>query len=749
MPKTKWFASALTLLGAALAAQTPPTETVLFNFAALPDGKTPYAGVVADTEGNLYGTACDGGPYNRGVVYKVNTAGKETVLYNFKGGSSGGCPQGGVILDGAGNLYGTAEAGGAGHGLVYQVNAAGQETVLYNFTGGADGANPKAALARDAAGNLYGTTEHGGNDNGDGVVFKLDTTGHETVLHTFTGGADGSRPFTGVTLDAAGNLYGTTPYGGSNRGNCSHLHGGCGVVFKLDPSGHDTVLYTFTGGADGAEPFSSVVLDAAGNIYGATWVGGTGDGWGVVYELDTTGHETALYSFPGGTAGANPYGPLTRDSAGNLYGTTEYGGTTGCGNGCGVVYRVDAAGQEKVRYTFTGGTDGANPTGGVIRDASGNLYGTTQGGGPANLGAVFKVDAAGNETALDAFTGGLAGDSPQSGLIRDGAGNFYGTTYYGGPANDGVFYKVDTAGHETVLFSFTGANGANPAGNLARDAAGNIYGTTTGGTTEGAVVLYKVDATGQETVVFDFGSGASVSGVVSDAAGNLYGTGYIGGASHGLVYKRDTTLGYMVLYTFTGGADGGSPYGGVILGADGNLYGTASGGGAAGHGVVYEISPSGQETVLYNFTGGADGGYPEAGVIRDSTGNFYGTTASGGAAGLGTVFKLDPSGQETVLYSFMEVPAYPPPYSSLALDAAGNLYGTTYSSEGTACGDIGCGTVYQVDPSGQYTLLYSFTGGTDGATPTTPVLVDGAGHLFGTASARGKRDGGVLFKITL
>jgi len=168
---------------------------------------------------------------------------------------------------------------------------------------------------------------------------------------------------------------------------------------------------------------------------------------------------------------------------------------------------------------------------------------------------------------------------------------------------------------------------------------------------------------------------------------------------------------------------------------------------------VFKLSPSGEETVLYNFTftAGVDGGAPYAGVTLDSAGNIYGTTGWGGTASAGTVFKLSPAGQETILYSFTQNwPSGPAPYSSLVLDSAGNLYGTTlYGGGGYGCGGYGCGTVYEVDSSGNYTLLHGFTGGADGATPVTPVLLDGAGHLFGTASAGGKRLGGVLFKLTL
>jgi len=345
-----------------------------------------------------------------------------------------------------GNLYGTARSCGVGWGMVLKLNKSGKERVLYNFTGGTDGALPVAGVIRDSAGNLYGTTQEGGDLNcsiggtvGCGVVFKVDTTGTETVLYSFGGGADGGVPFAGLVRDSAGNLYGTTVQGGDLSG-CNGY--GCGVVFKLDPNGMKTVLYTFTGGADGGNPQAGLILDSAGNLYGTTIAGGTmtgsgtlcAEGCGVVYKVDKTRTETVLYSFTGEADGAIPESGVIRDSAGNLYGTTELGGT-----GQGVVFKVETTGTETVLYTFAGGADGGWPeAAGVIRDSAGNLYGTTAFGGdlscntPYGCGVVFKVDTSGTETVLYSFTGGTDGAFPKTGVIRDPVGNLYGTTDFGG-----------------------------------------------------------------------------------------------------------------------------------------------------------------------------------------------------------------------------------------------------------------------------------------------------------------------------
>ena len=430
----RWPACALAIIAVAHAPLVAG-DIVLHNFAAPPRGANPLASVTRDAAGNLYGTAALGGVANRGVVFKVDTEGQETLLYSFTGGADGGVPESSVIGDGAGNLYGTTNSGGASNaGVVFRLDAKGQETVLYSFTGGADGGYPYSGVIRDATGNLYGTTTYGGGAD-LGVVYKVDATGHETVLHSFTGAADGGHPNAGLILDAKGNLYGTAVNSGAEFG---------GVVFRMDPMGNETVLHSFSG-EDGVEPYSGLIGDGAGNLYGTTFYGGT-TGNGVVYKLDAKGNETVLYNFTGGADGGEPQAGVIRDAEGNLYGTTLLGGTGDCPEGCGVVYKLDAIGQESVLHSFTGGVDGANGNGdpGLIRDTEGNLYGaTSNGGGPVSAGVVFELDPTGQESVLYTFPSGPDGANPHAGVIDDGKGNLYGTTYSGGPANAGVVYQVD------------------------------------------------------------------------------------------------------------------------------------------------------------------------------------------------------------------------------------------------------------------------------------------------------------------
>ncbi|HEY5048622.1 MAG TPA: choice-of-anchor tandem repeat GloVer-containing protein [Rhizomicrobium sp.] len=405
-------AFAVTLAAAALAMPSAEAQTykVLHTFMPGRDGREPSASLFLHRD-EIFGTTyAGGGRYDGGTVFSIDKVGTETVLHSFRGwggvhdGGGVGLP-GTLVHDRAGNLYGTTYEGGAsGNGVVFKLDLAGRETVLHNFLG-TDGSNPYAGLIGDAARNPYGTTGYGGesncgslyNNEGCGTVFKMDQTGRETLLYSFKFGADGAQPYGSLIRDAAGNLYGTTTGGGNY--NCPT---GCGIVFKVDPNGVETEPYVFTGGRDGAIPFGGVALDAAGNLYGTTSAGGAYSEWGTVFRLDASGHETVLYNFTGGADGGGPFSGLTRDVAGNLYGTTEFGGDLSChlfgAQGCGIVFKLDTAGKETVLHAFTGRSDGATPMGGLIVDSAGNLYGTASERGDLSCdvrhigcGVVFEI----------------------------------------------------------------------------------------------------------------------------------------------------------------------------------------------------------------------------------------------------------------------------------------------------------------------------------------------------------------------
>jgi uncharacterized repeat protein (TIGR03803 family) len=400
-------------------------------------------------------------------------------------------------------------------------SAASKFKTLYTFTGGADGGAPWDTLIFDQAGNLYGTT--GGAEQSPGPtpgnVFKLtpngDGTWTESVLYSFTGGADGGSPMGSLVFDQTGNLYGTTQWGGSS--NCQY---GCGVVFKLTPnqggSWTESVLYSFTGGNDGSQSWASLIFDATGNLYGTTASGGNPScnqlfsGCGTVFKLapnaDGSWTESVLYRFAGGRDGSTPVSNLIFDKSGNLYSTTWFGGPySGCtdwkGTGCGVVFKLTPKAngnwKEKVLYRLTI-QDGFWPVAGLIFDRERNLYGTAQHGGAYGYGSVFKLTPSANgtwkEKVLHSFTY-KDGYNPTTGsLILDKAGSLYGTAAAGGAYGPGVVFKLARGSGgkwaEHVLHSFTGgSDGGNPLGGLIFDAAGNLYGTTegNGSTTFGSV----------------------------------------------------------------------------------------------------------------------------------------------------------------------------------------------------------------------------------------------------------------------
>lgn len=392
-----------------------------------------------------------------------------------------------------------------------------------------------------------------------------------------------------------------------------------------------------------------------------------------------------FYSFTGGADGGNPQGQMIRDSSGNLFGSTVQGGDLSCGsgNGCGVIFKIDSSANLTVLHTFTG-PDGSYPFGDMASDASNNLYGTTsQGGGTQASGVVFKLNkVTGEFNVLHRFGGGTEGGEP-NGVIRDSVGNLYGTTFVGGAAGCGdnltcgTIYKLDRAGSLTVLYNFTGGTDGGLPIAVIRDNAGNFYGTT----------LVGGDLNCQPNTV--------------------------SGSGCGTVFELTAAGSLKVLHAFTGGKDGendaavGASQAGLIRNSAGDLFGTSIFGGLRscksfpGCGVVFETTAEGKYKVLYSFTGGADGYMPTYALTSDSSGNLYSTTTEGGfvgptcgLAGCGTVFELDTSGQLQTLYSFTNTGDgfYP---NNLISDPSGNLYGETTGgggNSGTA------GTIFKITP---------------------------------------------------
>jgi uncharacterized repeat protein (TIGR03803 family) len=389
------------------------TETVLYSFPGSGSLSNPSFpnGIIRDASGNFYGTTQEGGATDQGSVYELSPiAGggwQETTLYSFTDRSDGAYPASALAMDATGNLYGESGSGPSspGSGVIFELSPSGgggwHFTTIYAFRSSIDGGGPVGGVVLDSAGNLYGTTTYFGSALKQGTVFKLSPVSgggwHFKLLHTF--GADGGTPYSALVLDSAGNLYGTATRGGVP--GC-YLNLGCGVVYQLSPSisgaWHYTVLHAFDG-TDGATPVAAVTFDTAGNLYGTTTAGGAHN-LGTVFKLSPlTGggwQESILHSFTGGADGSDPNGGLIFDSLGNIYGTSYVGAdaTTCYSPGCGVVLKfspVSGGGwTATVLHTFTG-PDGARPASALIFDPSGNLYGTTYIGGANFAGTIFEI----------------------------------------------------------------------------------------------------------------------------------------------------------------------------------------------------------------------------------------------------------------------------------------------------------------------------------------------------------------------
>ncbi|HEY6270518.1 MAG TPA: choice-of-anchor tandem repeat GloVer-containing protein [Terriglobales bacterium] len=349
------------------------------------------------------------------------------------------------------------------------------ETVLHSFSG-KDGSLPGQRLTLDSAGNLYGSTV--GNFPSIGSIFELTPTGALKVLYAFTDGQN--RLFTTgrLVLDSHGNLYGVDQTGGQF---------GEGSIFNLTPSGVFTVLYSFTGEGDGAFP-NGVISDQQGNFYGTTNQGGTFN-QGTVFRFRPGRGVTVLYTFMGQADGGEPFdSALYRDPQGNLYGTTMFDGGI---MSLGVIFKVTPDGTESVLHTFLGGSDGAHPKGSLISDGKGNLYGSTSSGERLSGGTVFRITTSGVLTELHTFSG-PDGYDPNAGLAMDAQGNLFGTTFSGGSSNEGVVFEITPQDTETVLHDFSGTDGSTPYNGLITDPLGNLYGTTGFGGVFNQGTVFKV-----------------------------------------------------------------------------------------------------------------------------------------------------------------------------------------------------------------------------------------------------------------
>jgi uncharacterized repeat protein (TIGR03803 family) len=712
--------------------------TVLHGFENPP--QRPYGDLLLGTDGNFYGTTFFGGTSDYGTIFKITPAGALTTLYSFAG-TDRAEPYAGLIQGTDGNFFGTTYEGGASsQGTIFKITPAGVLTTLYSF-GGSDGANPRAGLIQGTDGDFYGTTVWGGASD-YGTIFKITPAGALTTLYSFAG-RDGAEPHAGVIQGTDGNFFGTTYEGGTSSR---------GTIFKITPAGVLTTLHSFVG-SDGANPWAALARGSDGNFYGTTLQGGAG-GRGTVFKITPAGTLTTLYSFAE-IDGQYPSGGLLMGTDLNFYGTTRGGGP----GGQGTVFKITPAGALTTLHSFIG-SDGAEPWGSLVPGTDGDFYGLTNRGGAGGQGTVFKMTLAGALTTLHSFAGNRSeGWFPYASLVVGPDGNFYGTTFEGGARNVGTVFQITPSGTLATLYSFAGSDGANPYAGLIQGTDGNSYGTTSRGGAGSFGTVFQMTPAGVLTTLHSF-SGPDgtvpVGGVVQGTDGSFYGTTVSGGPSDkGTIFKVTPAGALTTLYSFTGGdaepcCDPWYPQAGLVQGTDGNLYGTTSGGGTrdestgffADEGTIFTIEPAGAltMTMLYSFVW-SDGGEPYAGLIQGTDGDFYGTTAWGGASSKGTIFKITPAGALTTLYSFAGSDGRHP-QAGLVQGTDGSFFGTT---GGGGLSDKG--TIFKITSAGALTTLHSFVG-SDGSNPYAGLIQGTDGNFYGTTTRGGPLGGGVVFRLT-
>ena len=815
--------------------------TTIYSFTGGNDGANPYAPLVQGTDGNFYGTTQAGGTDSFGTVFQVTPSGSLTTIHSFTGETDGSSPYGGLVFATDGNLYGTTSGSGdESPGTIFKTSTTGPLTTIYNFchlSGCADGQIPYAGIIQGTDGNFYGTTYNGGNGN-RGVVFQFNpSTQVVTAIHTFSG-PDGTNPTAGLILATDGLFYGTTKVGGNGNN--------AGTAFQISSSGGTfNTLYKFcalSGCTDGEFPVGGLLQANDGNFYGTTYQGGTSND-GTVYSISASSYTlTTSVSGSGtitGTGGVNCSDVCNYLFAANTPVTLAanpatgwtFAGWSGACTGTGPC-NITMSQNQAVTATFTQQTHQLT----VVTSGSGtvtstdhsiNCPGTCANTYPANTQVTLNatpatgwsftgwsgacsgtgsctVTMSQNQSVTATFTqlpnnfsltvvivGGGAvasGDGliscpgtcsntyPANTQVTLTASPAHGSTFTGwslpscsgtGPCTITVTQNTSvtatfTGQQDLVTHSFgNGNDGQNPVGGLVPDSAGNLYGTTSVNGMYGKGTVFKLAPDGTQTILHNFGNSndgqTPLGNLIFDGVGNLYGTTSAGGIyGFGTAFEISTSGTETVVYNFSGGADGANPAAGLLFDGSGDLYGTTVNGGSFGFGTAFELTPNAgrccREAPVYNFGSGPDDGRnPEAGLVFDTAGNLYGTTANGGANSTGTIFELVPNAgrccRENPVYNFGGSGDGQNPFGGVVLDSSGNLYGTTVNG-----GANGGGTAYEVSPSGaswNETFLHSFGNGSDGKNPYATLIPDGSGNFYGTTANGGVYTQGMVFQLSL
>jgi uncharacterized repeat protein (TIGR03803 family) len=749
----------------------------LYSFTGGSDGATPYAGLASGPDGSFYGTAFEGGAYDNGTVFRINSNGVLATLVAFNI-TNGDLPYAGLSLGADGNFYGTtyqgAPVGNTRAGTVFRMATNGALSTLTSFTGDMPGVLPNggflaAGVVQGGDGNLYGTTYKGGA-YGYGTVFRVGTNGLFSSLACFNS-ANGAFPYGGLVQGIDGNYYGTTTSGGAS---------GSGAVFRITPAGLLTNLYSFTGGNDGNRPVAGLLLGNDGNFYGTTFYGGT-YGQGTIFRIAPNGALTTLAHFDGFN-GANPQATMTQGSDGNLYGTTQNGGADGQGvlfrlsfvdppqittqpqdqsvfAGANVLFSVAAFGSFPLSYQWqvngTNLADGSTVFGSATRNLTLNNVSLT------NIGtySVLVTNSLGSVTSTGAVLQVTSSPpvivlQPTNQTLVPGATAIFAAAAIG---NLPLSYQWQQNG--TNLTDSTNRFGsATSTLTLTRVVEPNsgtytviVSNALTQVTSTGALLtVISVTAPGTRLTTLHGFTGTSDGGIpnglVQGTNGVLYGTTQSGGviSAGGTVFALSTSGVLTTLISFRG-TNGSKPEAALVQAADGNFYGTTFFGGLIGEGTVFRMTPDGSLATLYSFTGDSDGSGPTAALVQGTDGNLYSTMGNGGQGGSGYVLRISLGGALTNLYSFTNGVDGASPAAGLVQATDGNFYGMT------PVGAQSFGNIFQVTPGGALANLYSFTGGTDGYAPAGSLVQATDGILYGTtthSTFRGFQFYGTIFKVT-
>jgi uncharacterized repeat protein (TIGR03803 family) len=679
----------------------------------------PHGNLIEDSGGNLFGTTSGSGAYGDGTVFEV-AAGSHvvTTLASFDG-ANGNTPNGGLIEDSGGNLFGVTATGGAfGDGTVFEVaSGSGVITTLASFNGG-NGSSPSGSLVEDGSGNLFGAATQGG----DGSIFEVAAGSSSITTIASFNGKNGATPNGGLIEDNSGDLFGTTAAGGPQGGGLTELEtpSGYGTVFEIvHGSGVVTTLASFDIG-NGAYPIGGLVEDSSGDLFGATAAGGSSGpggvalppfggapGPGTVFEL---AHGSSVITTLASSGGIDlaPYDSLVEDSSGDLFG----------GDGGGVLELVH--GSDVVTNL------GEGTTANMFVDSSGNLFGTTSTGGASGDGTVFEIAAGSHAyTTLASFASSNAGYLPTAGLLEDSNGNLFGTAQYGGAYGAGMVYEI--AAGSNVVTTLASFNGDNPNGGLVENSSGDLFGALFDG------AIFELVKGSDVITTIPVPSNFSDLALFADNSGNIFVE-----SGEGAIFE--IAAGSDVVATLADIPNDPGLSGNLVEDANGDLFGTTTWNSyfGQGYGTVFEL-PHGSSvaTTLATFDN-TNGAYP-IGLVADSSGDLFGVTASG-ANGVGTVFEIaQGSGVITTLASFDMQFSY---YGSgsagrLVLDSNGDLFGVMPESN----------SVFELVRGTAVITTIATVGSADGDATPSSLISNGSGGFFGTTTASGAYGSGTVFEL--